>query len=89
MKPTFLVIGKKYCPACNKAKALLDAKRIKYIYVMIDDPAPNKEAENELWKDLLVSGLEARTVPQIFQLIGGADSLELLMKYTPQELIND
>ena len=62
-----------YCPFCQRAKALLDQKGVKYDWIVLDG------------KDKELNELRARTgqrtVPQIFiddQLIGGYSDLAKL-----------
>lgn len=63
-----------HCPYCNRAKALLDSKGVKYTEYKIDgdDVARDKMAKR-------TGG--PRTVPQIFidnQYVGGCDDLHAL-----------
>lgn len=64
----YLVIGKQNCPYCDKAKALLDRNREKYIYI---DITSGDCVTDSVWRDFLVETLKARTVPQVFKLIPG------------------
>ncbi|MAZ43633.1 MAG: glutaredoxin 3 [Legionellales bacterium] len=62
-----------YCPFCHRAKALLDAKGVKYQEYPVEND-PDKRAEME-------QRSARRTVPQIFidgQSIGGCDDLHAL-----------
>lgn len=58
------------CPFCDRAKALLDQKGVKYIEIMVDK---DENARNEM-----IEQTGKRTVPQIFineKHIGGFDDL--------------
>ena len=70
----YLVMGRKNCPYCDKAKEALDGKGIPYTYV---DITSGDGITDAVWKNFLVEDLEARTVPQIFRLLGGYDDLRL------------
>ena len=70
----YLVIGRKNCPYCDKAKDALDEKGMPYVYV---DITSGDGFSDSVWKNFLVEDLEARTVPQIFRLLGGYDDLRL------------
>jgi len=69
----YLVIGRKNCPFCDKAKELLDSKVIDYVYV---DITSGDCITDDTWKHFLVEDLKAKTVPQIFKLTGGYEELE-------------
>ena len=70
----YLVIGRKNCPYCDKAKDLLTEKDIPFVYV---DITSGDCITDSLWKHFLVEDLQAKTVPQIFRLLGGFDDLRL------------
>jgi glutaredoxin 3 len=70
-----VVWSKPNCPFCVKAKALLDAKGIKYEVREIGSGFTRE--------DLLAAVPQAKTVPQIFldnKLIGGYNELESMFK---------
>ena len=62
----YLVIGKKNCPYCDKAKALLERYDDPYVYVDITSGEGSVDA---VWKHFLMDDLKVQTVPQIFKLI--------------------
>lgn len=70
-----IIYSKSSCPYCDWAKQLLDAKKVSYSEIRVDqDPAKLQEM-------IQLSG--RRTVPQIFindQAIGGFDDLSALAK---------
>lgn len=70
-----VVYSKEYCPYCTKAKELLNARKIAFDEIHIDqDPTKLEE---------MVRLSNRRTVPQIFindQPIGGFDDLAALAK---------
>lgn len=68
----YLVLGKKNCPYCDKAKALLERNGEEYTYVDISD---DRGTVTDFWRKFLVEDLKARTVPQVFKVIGGYDML--------------
>ncbi len=65
------IYTKSYCPYCKRAKALLNAKGLKYKEIEVSmSPALAQEAKKRSGRN---------TVPQIFidkQHIGGSDDLE-------------
>lgn len=61
----YLVVGRENCPYCEKAKKELDHRQQPYVYVSVED---------KHWLDLLV-GLNLKTVPQVFKLVGGYTEL--------------
>lgn len=70
-----VVWSKPNCPFCVKAKALLDAKGIKYEVREIGSGFTRE--------DLLAAVPQAKTVPQIFldnKLVGGYNELESMFK---------
>jgi len=70
-----VVWSKPNCPFCVKAKALLDAKGIKYEVREIGSGFTRE--------DLLAAVPQAKTVPQIFldnKLIGGYNELQSMFK---------
>lgn len=72
------------CPYCRMAKALLDAKKISYDEILVDERAD--------LRDMLIEKTGLRTVPQIFihgTPIGGYDRLiELSETGQLEQLIN-
>jgi glutaredoxin 3 len=79
-KMTVVVWSKYHCPYCDKAKALLDNKGIKF--------EERKIGDGYTKEDLLESVPDARTVPQIIingSAIGGYDQL---MKYIEETGFN-
>ena len=68
----YLVIGRKNCAYCDKARALLNSKNISHVYV---DITSGDLLTDATWKHFLVDDLKASTVPQIFNLTGGYDEL--------------
>jgi len=78
----YLVIGRKSCAYCDKAKALLDSKGIAYVYV---DITSGDLLTDATWKHFLVDDLKAATVPQIFSLTGGYDELCYAVEYLSKE----
>lgn len=59
---TYIVFGKENCNYCTLAKALLDSNGIEYSYKDVTDAN-----EMKLLLDLAeMSGVEVKTVPQIF-----------------------
>lgn len=70
-----VIYSKNYCPYCDRAKALLNAKNVKFEERNIDGNA------EEIKKLMTKTGM--RTFPQIFindQLIGGFDDMNALDK---------
>lgn len=70
----YLVIGKDHCSWCDKAKKEIIRQGEDYTFVSVDDKDIS-EAERIVWKDFLVRKLGAKSVPQIFKLVGGYDDL--------------
>jgi glutaredoxin len=62
----YLIIGRENCPYCKLAQNHLESRKVPYIY---------KDITDVVWKELLVKDIEAKTVPQIFRLVGGYDEL--------------
>jgi len=69
----YVVLGRDNCPYCLKAKNLLDDKEEDYIY--IDITSGDCVADNH-WRNFLLGDLKVNTVPQVFKLVGGYDSLK-------------
>jgi glutaredoxin len=69
----YLVIGRKNCSYCDKAKELLTSQGKEFVYVDV--------ASDPVWKEFLVKGIKVKTVPQIFDLIGGYEELRLDVLY--------
>lgn len=71
------VYGKPNCPYCEKAKNLLDSKKLGYVY---KDVTSDSQALGEMtFKVTKNLGAPPRTVPQIFKgdlYIGGFDKLQ-------------
>ena len=78
----YLVIGRKNCSYCDKAKEALEAKGTPYVYV---DITSGDSITDAIWKKFLVEDLEAKTVPQIFRLLGGYDDLRLELLHVPNK----
>lgn len=60
--PKFLVISSDACPWCDKVKALLTERGLTYAEINLME-VPELGA--------VMSKLGVRTVPQVFQLVGG------------------
>lgn len=71
----YLIIGRKNCPYCDKAKQLMEDVDYKYIYV---DITSGDCISDSHWKHFLVEDVKAKTVPQIFELIGGYEEFKEL-----------
>lgn len=69
----YLVIGRKDCPYCDKAKNLLETLEKEYLYVDITSGDCITDAH---WKHFLVEDMKSKTVPQVFELVGGYEELE-------------
>jgi len=67
----YLVLGRRNCIYCEKAIELLKQENKPYVYVDIMET----QEKSTLFKDILVNKMNVRTVPQIFELVGGYDSL--------------
>jgi glutaredoxin len=78
----YLVVGRKNCSYCDKAKEALETKGTPYVYV---DITSGDSITDAVWKNFLVEDLEARTVPQIFRLLGGYDDLRLELLHVPNK----
>jgi len=68
----YLVLGRRNCPFCDKAKERLEQDGIPYVYVDIMET----QEKTTLFKDILVNKMNVNTVPQIFKLTGGYDNLK-------------
>ena len=71
---TVIMYSSAHCPYCDRAKQLLDAKKVQYTVHRID-------LEPELFAQMQKLCNNARTVPQILinnQPIGGFDDLKAL-----------
>lgn len=69
----FIVYSKPACIYCDQAKALLESKSLEYLELVLDLGQPHDPDKNYVFlKDLqkLLPGV--RTVPQIFERLGGA-----------------
>lgn len=69
----FIVYSKPNCPYCTQAKALLKSKGLEYLELMLDLGQPQEQGVNYASMEQLeelVPGV--RTVPQIFERLGGA-----------------
>lgn len=51
-KTKFVVISKKNCPNCNKLKELLDDKKLKYEYILIEDYMELFEDDEFIFDDI-------------------------------------
>ena len=69
----YLVIGKRNCPYCDKAKKHLEDLGEAYVYV---DITSGDCITDSVWKHFLVEDLKAKTVPQVFKLVGGFTELK-------------
>jgi glutaredoxin len=78
----YLVIGRNNCSYCDKAKEALKEKGTPYVYV---DITSGDSITDAIWKKFLVEDLEAKTVPQIFRLLGGYDDLRLELLHVPNK----
>jgi glutaredoxin len=74
----YLVIGRKNCNYCEKAKALLTSQGKEFVYV---DITSGEDFSDSVWKQFLVTDMGVNTVPQIFNLIGGYEDLRLDVLY--------
>lgn len=71
------IYSKATCPYCDRAKQLLDNKKVKYTEIRVDT---SKERYDEM---MIRCRNELRTVPQIYindRLIGGFDDMLALDK---------
>lgn len=68
----YLVLGRRNCPFCDKAKERLEQDGLPYVYVDIMET----QEHTTLFKDMLVNKMNVRTVPQVFKLVGGYDNLK-------------
>ena len=68
----YVIIGRQHCSYCEQAKRFLDDRNIKYIYIDITSGDCLTDAH---WKQFLTEDIQAKTVPQVFKLIGGYDQL--------------
>ena len=78
----YLVIGRRNCSYCDKAKETLEEKGTPYVYV---DITSGDGITDAVWKHFLVEDLGAKTVPQIFRLLGGYDDLRLELLHVPNK----
>jgi len=70
----YLVIGRANCTFCEQAKELLTRQGKTYIYV--DLAANGQEESNAVWRDILLSKMKVKTVPQVFKLTGSFEDLK-------------
>jgi len=68
----YLILGRRNCPFCDKAKERLTRDELPYVYVDITET----QEKTTLFKDILVNKMNVRTVPQVFKLVGGYDHLK-------------
>ena len=71
----FIVYSKPNCTYCTQSKALLISKGLEYLEIMLDLGQPHiPDTEYVFLRDLekLLPGV--KTVPQIFERLGGAAS---------------
>lgn len=69
----FIVYSKPNCPYCVQSKSLLDSKGLEYLELELDLGQAQQEGTNYVpmsQLEELVPGV--RTVPQIFERLGGA-----------------
>ena len=80
----FTVYSKPACPACDQAKALLEAKGLQYDVISLDIGQPKIPTEKYITRDELLAKIPgARTIPQIFQdgqYIGGFTELKTTLR---------
>jgi len=69
----YLIIGKNNCPACESAKAKLEAKGIPYVYKSITS---GNAVEDNIYTSLLIEEFGVRSVPLILELVGDYNVLE-------------
>lgn len=70
-----VIYSKKACPNCERAKALLESKKLNYVERNLDDPG-ERMAFSMLYPDI-------RQMPQIFinqQRVGGLEGLQAALK---------
>jgi glutaredoxin len=71
------VFGKSWCAYCNRAKELLDERKIEYVYRDIEkEPGALEEMRRR-------APITAKTVPQVFlddSYVGGYDALRARLK---------
>ena len=67
----YLVLGRRNCPFCDKAKERLEQDGLPYVYVDIMET----QEKTTLFKDILVNKMNVNTVPQVFKLTGGYEAL--------------
>jgi glutaredoxin len=65
----YLVLGRDNCSYCDAAVSELESSGEEFQYFDVMD------AQNWRLRDLLVQDLKVTQVPQIFELVGGYDSL--------------
>ena len=66
----YIVLGRPECPFCDKAKELLEAKNLPFVYVDVLDPSQSS------WVKWLKAN-DIKTVPQVFKLMpGGYENLK-------------
>lgn len=78
----YTVYGTGTCPFCVKAKALLQDKRIEYIYVDISN---NKAAYGDTFRNKGIIPADHRTIPFVFDkgtFIGGFTELNKQLEKT-------
>jgi glutaredoxin len=68
----YLVLGRRNCPFCDKAKERLEQEGLPYVYVDIMET----QEKTTLFKDILVNKMNVNTVPQVFKLVGGYGHLK-------------
>jgi glutaredoxin len=71
-KKMYLIIGRDNCTFCDKAKAHMERNSLKYIYKNI---SKMDDIEYKFYVDLVKEDIGMRTLPVIFNLIGGYDQL--------------
>lgn len=72
----YKVYGKNWCAYCDRAKKLLDEKKIPYEFYNVEENA-------EAYSYMIENGRGMKTVPVIFEnenLIGGFDNLRERIK---------
>ena len=68
------IVGRDYCPWCNKAKQLLKNRNIKHDYLLL----------NNQFADYMKKTYNYHTIPMVFkengEFIGGYDALEATLR---------
>lgn len=73
----YLVFGKKNCFYCEAVKDELQSKGIEYVYV---DLTSGDAIKDHQYMALVKDELKAKTLPQVFKLVGGFTELNKELK---------